>query len=290
LNWNGIADTRECLDSLLLASYLDNRIVVIDNGSESDEAATLAQEYADKVEVIRNDSNLGFAGGVNVGLRQALEVGTDFVLLLNNDVTVDPGFLEAMVDAAARRRRLAALCPRAYFYDRPQVIYSTGGMVNLWTGVARQVGRGKKDGPRFDEPGRRDYADGLCMLIPVQALETVGLLDEDYFAYWEETDWCVRASEKGLRCYYVPQAQVWHKAARSLEGGDAFNFRYRRNALMFVRKRGSILHLVTAVAAQAFFYAPRYLLKNPRRLRRVIPEIRALVWHLSNRVRRRPLL
>jgi hypothetical protein len=118
----------------------------------------------------------------------------------------------------------------------------------------------------------------------------VGLLDEDYFAYWEETDWCVRAREKGLRCYYVPQARVWHRAARSREASDSFNFHYRRNALMFVRKRGGNLRLVTAVAAQALYYAPLYFVRNPRRIGRALAELRALVWHLSNRVRRRPLL
>jgi GT2 family glycosyltransferase len=219
-----------------------------------------------------------------------MEQGTDFVLLLNNDLTVDPPFLDAMVAAAARYKRLAALSPRAYFYDPPDLIYSTGGMVNLWTGVARQVGRGVVDNGQFERPARRDYADGLCMLIPAEALDRVGLLDEDYFAYWEETDWCVRARQNGLRCYYVPEAKVWHKAERSQRANDAFNFHYRRNALMFVRKRGGPLHLVTAVAAQAFYYAPLYFIRNPNRIGRAFAELRAVFWHLSNRVRRRPLL
>jgi GT2 family glycosyltransferase len=290
LNWNGLEDTRACLESLRSVAYPSQRIIVVDNASENDEASKLETEYSGFIELIRNGRNLGFAGGANVGIRAAIEAGTDYVLLLNNDVTADPGFLEAMVTAAGRYKSLAALSPRAYFHEPRDVIYSTGGMVNLWTGVARQIGRGEKDDARFDRPGRRDYADGLCMLIPVEALEKVGLLDEEYFAYWEETDWCVRAREKGLRCYYVPEARVWHKAERSKRASDSFNYHYRRNALMFVRKRGGALHLATALAAQAFYYAPMYFIKNPARIGRAIAEVRAVAWHTSNRVRRRPLL
>lgn len=290
LNWNGLDDTRECLESLRHVAYPSLRIIVIDNASAKDEASTLEDEYSGFIEMIRNDRNLGFAGGANVGILAALEAGTDYVLLLNNDVTVDSGFLDAMVAAAGRYKRLAALSPRAYFQEPKDLIYSTGGTVNLWTGVARQIGRGVTDDGRFDRSARRDYADGLCMLIPVGALEKVGLLDEEYFAYWEETDWCVRAREEGLRCYYVPEAKVWHKAERSKRASDSFNYHYRRNALMFVRKRGGALHLVTALAAQAFYYAPRYFIKNPSRIGRAIAEARAVLWHTSNRVRRRPLM
>jgi GT2 family glycosyltransferase len=290
LNWNGIEDTRACLESLRLVDHQRQRILVVDNGSEGDQAGHLEREYAGFAEILRNDQNLGFAGGANVGIRRALEDGTDYVLLLNNDVTVDPKFLSAMLDAVSRHTNVAALCPRAFFADRRDVIYSTGGSVNLWTGVARQIGRGQRDRGQFERPAQRDYADGLCMLMPAESLATVGLLDEEYFAYWEETDWCIRAAEKGLRCYYVPEARVWHKAERSQQASNAFNYHYRRNALMFVRKRGGPLRLATALAAQVFYYAPIYFIKNPTRVGRLFSEFRAVLWHLSNRVRRRPLL
>jgi GT2 family glycosyltransferase len=290
LNWNGIADTRECLNSLRGITYPNNHILVIDNGSKEDEASLIEQEYGSFVTVLRNIENLGFAGGANVGMRRALEEGTDYVLLLNNDVTVAPSFLEAMIDAAEARRRPAALCPKAYFQDRPGVIYSTGGSVNMWTGVARQLGRGELDTGQFERAARRDYADGLCMLIPLAAVREVGLLDEEYFNYWEETDWCVRARAKGLRCFYVPEARVWHKAERSREASDAFNFHYRRNALMFMRKRGGRLRFATALAVQALYYAPLYFIRHPTRIGRAFSELKAVFWHLSNRVRRRPLL
>src|SRR3970282_124118 len=127
-----------------------------------------------------------------------------------------------MVAAAGKHAGLGAACPKAYFSDRPDVIYSAGGSVNLWTGTARQIGRGERDRGQFDVEAARDYADGLCMLLPVTAIEKAGLLDEEYFNYWEETDWCFRAKEKGLRSYYLPAAKIWHKAERSRSPGDVF--------------------------------------------------------------------
>lgn len=290
LNWNGLADTRECLQSLQNIDYANNRIVVVDNGSDNNETAALRGEFGDSIHLIESATNLGFAGGSNLGIRYALERGADYVLLLNNDTTVAPDFLSALMDVAQVRRDAAALCAKTYYYDQPGVIYSTGGRVNLWTATARQVGQGQADHGQYDRPARRDYADGVCMLISRHALETVGLLDEAYFAYWEETDWCARAREKGLHCYYVPGAKVWHKAARVQSPSNKYYFLFRRNALMFVRKRGTALHLVSAILAHVLFYGPRYFLTHPSKIARAPAELKALLWHASNQQPRRPLL
>jgi GT2 family glycosyltransferase len=290
LNWNGLEDTRECLKSLQNVPYPNRRIIVVDNGSEADEAAALRSEFQDSVQVIESATNVGFAAGANLGIRQALNEGTDHVLLLNNDTTVDPAFLTALVEAAEARPDAAAFCPKTYFYADPETIYSTGGSVSVWTATAKQIGRGERDSGQFDRVATRDYADGVCMLIPRRALETVGLLDEDYFAYWEETDWCTRARANGLRCYYIPNARIWHKAARVQSPTNEYYFLYRRNALMFVRKRGTPLHRVVALFVHIFFYAPRYFLTHPGKIGRVPAELKALVSHTSNQQPRRPFL
>jgi GT2 family glycosyltransferase len=289
LNWNGLADTRECLESLKSVSYAAMKIVVVDNGSENDEAGRLESEFGNELELIRSGENLGFAGGANLGIRRALDDGAQYVLLLNNDTIVDPEFLARMIDAVRDLPGFAAACPTAYFYDRRDVVYSTGGRVSLWRGSARQIGRGKRMRDDRVELCERDYADGVCMLISREAIEKVGLLDEDYFSYWEETDWCVRAGDAGLRCNWVPKAKIWHKAARSQDPDPRFQFLYRRNALLFVRKRGSALQFATALAMHVFFFGPLYLLKHPTKIARIIPEAKALLWHVSNRRRQRSL-
>jgi GT2 family glycosyltransferase len=290
LNWNGIADTRECLNSVRAAAYPENHVLVVDNGSKKDEAGALESEYGGFIEMIRLPENRGFAGGMNVGIKRALELVPDYLLLLNNDVVVDPSFLSKLVDQAKRLPKLAAACPKTYFYSEPRMIYSTGGRVNIWRGVAKQVGRGQEDHGQFEKVARRDYADGMCMLIPRSAIEKVGLLDEQYFAYWEETDWCWRAREAGLRCYYVPQSRIWHKAQRSRSPNARFHYLYRRNALLFVRKRGTPLQVATALGMHLFVYGPLYFAQHPRQIARAGAELRALVWHARNQPRERPLI
>lgn len=290
LNWNGLADTQECLQSLKGVDYSNNHVIVVDNGSEGEEAKALRAEFGDSIHLLENATNLGFAAGANAGIRFALDHGADYVLLLNNDTIVDPGFLSELVATAEARSDTAALCPKSYYYDEPDIIYSAGGSVNLWTATARQIGRGQRDVGQFERLARRDYADGVCMLVPRRALETVGLLDEEYFAYWEETDWCIRAREKGLHCYYVPNATIWHKAARVQSPTNRYYFLFRRNALMFVRKRGTRLQVLTALSAHIFFFAPRYFLTHPLKIGRAPAELKALLWHTGNQQPRRPLL
>src|SRR3970040_1765796 len=193
LNWNCLADASECLDCLGAVTYPNFQTIVVDNGSSGDEARALQERFGDCARVIASPENLGFAGGCNLAIRQAAAEEPDYVLLLNNDVTVDRRFLDELVRAAEGLPDAAALCPKIYFHDRPTVICSTGGRLNPWAGAARQVGRGEEDRGQYEQVAERDYADGACMLIKREALERVGLLDEEYFGYWEETAWCARA-------------------------------------------------------------------------------------------------
>lgn len=282
LNWNGLADTSDCLVSLGATTYPNYETIVMDNGSSGDDARVLQERFGDSIQLIASPENLGFAGGSNLAISDALSEDADYVLLLNNDVTVDPNFLDELVGAAQGLPDAAALCPKMYFRDRPTVICSTGGRVNPWAGTAHQVGRGDQDRGQHEGIAVRDYADGACMLIRREVLERVGLLDEEYFAYWEETDWCARAAEAGYKCYYVPSARVWHKAARSQSPDSDYYYLFRRNALLFLRKRKSPLHLLTAVALYLFVFGPFYLIRHPGAIRRLPAEARALFWHLTS--------
>jgi GT2 family glycosyltransferase len=275
------------LQSLRAATYLNHETIVMDNGSSGDDAQVLQERFGDSIRLITSPRNLGFAGGCNLAMQHALSRDTEYVLLLNNDVTVDSRFLEELVGAAQGLPDAAALCPKVYFHSRPTVICSTGGRVNAWAGAARQVGRDEEDRGQHEEIAVRDYADGACMLIRREALERVGFLDEEYFAYWEETDWCARATEVGYKCYYVPAARVWHKAARSRAPDSNYYYLFRRNALLFLRKRKSPLHLLSAVALYLFVFGPFYLVRHPGAIRRLPAEVRAVLWHLASLFRPR---
>ncbi len=287
INWNGLADTTECLESLQGIAYPNCETVVVDNGSSGDDAQILLERFGESIRLIASPENLGFAGGANLAIREAIDRGVEYVLLLNNDVTVDSRFLDELVRAAEELPDAAALCPKIYFHDRPTVICSTGGRVNLWAGTAHQVGRGEEDRGQYEQVAVRDYADGAAMLMRRQALERVGLLDEEYFAYWEETDWCARAAESGYRSYYVPTSRVWHRTARSQAPDPEYYYLYRRNAFLFLRKRKSTLHLLSALALYVFVFGPFYLIRHPTAVRRLAGETRAVLWHLTSLFRAR---
>jgi GT2 family glycosyltransferase len=212
LNWNGGDDT---LDAL--ASLEGIEAICVDNGS-TDGSDERVEERFPQVELIRTGANLGFAGGNNVGLRRALERGADWVLLLNNDATAEPGLAEALARAAAARPDAGLLACKVLAGDGLTVQYA-GARVLAWLGYSgRQRGHGGPD--VYDEPGDVDRADGAAMAVSAAAAERAGLLDERLFAYVEDVDWSLRIRRAGFAVVFVPDARVRHRGSAS-SGGRA---------------------------------------------------------------------
>lgn len=208
VDYNRHADTCACLDSLLSSSGSTPSIIVIDNGST--EPLDLAAYPA--VELIRLDRNLGFAGGFNVGLRRALEQGAEAALVLNNDTLAAPDMLSAL--AAELRDDVGITGPRIFYAADPQRIWSDGFDAQPLTLELVHGRRGKLESDVDDRAPRTvDYVLGCAMLIRRDVLETVGLFDERFFAYYEDLDYCRRAQAAGFRLVTVPAARLWHKVA-----------------------------------------------------------------------------
>jgi hypothetical protein len=209
-NYNGGADTVECVDSLLESSAATFRIIVVDNGSSP--PLSLPSQYGD-IDIVRLEANLGFAGGVNVGIRRALRTGADAVLVLNNDTIV-------AADAVARlaselKGAVGIAAPRIYYAADPSLIWSDGFMAHPWTLEMRGGQRGRR-AEKNQEPARIvDYVTGCAMLIHRAVFDAIGLFDERFFAYYEDLDYCIRAREAGFKILTVPTAQIWHKVART---------------------------------------------------------------------------
>jgi GT2 family glycosyltransferase len=224
LSWNGREDTLACLRSL---EEEGTDVIVVDNASEDGSAEAVLRIG---VELIRNERNLGYAGGMNVGIRAAFERGADAVLLLNNDVEVEPGAVDVLAAAADG---LGAVCPLITFADDPEKVWYAGASFDPRRGYnGRHRGFGEHV-TRFSEPTETDRACGAAMLIPRQALERVGELDEWLFAYQEDTDWSLRARAAGLGVRVEPSARVRHKvsAATGGEGSPTALYYSVRNTL-----------------------------------------------------------
>lgn len=211
VNWNNFNDTAECLESLSQATYPNCEVVVVDNGSEGDDPTLIKQRFGGHVKVIENDENYGFAEGCNIGMKDALARGADYVVLLNNDTLVAPDFLEELVSIAESDRNVGIVGGKIYCYEAPEIVWFAGGFINYWTGRTPIRGRGEVDRGQFEEILAVDWIVGCFMFISGTVLQTVGTLDNRFFFGWEDVDFCVRAAKRDFKILFVPQSKIWHK-------------------------------------------------------------------------------
>ena len=220
LSWNGRERTLACLRSLEHVTYRPFSVVVVDNGSSDGSADAVAAEHPD-ASLVRLRENLGFAGGMNAGIRAAFEDGADAVVLLNNDMEVEPGFVEPLVSAIADDPESGAACAQILFTGEPARIWYAGAMFNERRGHSgRNVGYGEPPLSPTIPPYPTDRACGGAMLFTAHVSESVGLFDENLFAYAEDTDWSLRARRAGLHSLVVPASVVRHAVSAS-SGGES---------------------------------------------------------------------
>ncbi|MGE4275167.1 MAG: glycosyltransferase family 2 protein [Candidatus Methanomethylophilaceae archaeon] len=236
LNWNGLDDTLECLHSLENLEYSNYEILLIDNGSRDGSPESIQEAYP-CLNLILNDENAGFTRGNNMGMKWALESGSDFVLMLNNDTVVKADFLRLLVDAAVSNKNAGVLAPVIYDYGTVDSVQSAGGRLNWSRGLdANELEvEGNNDGV-----SDMDYASGCALMIDCRLLEEIGMLDEGYFAYWEETDLCTRAKKAGKRVLVVHDSKIWHKGqASSGNVKGLYQYYLTRNRFWFMKKHAS---------------------------------------------------
>jgi len=236
LNWNGGDDTLACLESLTQLDYPAFEVVVVDNGSTDGSVPAIRERFPGAT-VIENGENLGYTGGNNVGLYYALAQGTDYALLLNNDTEVSLDFLRLLVKGAEADAMVGIAGPTIYYHDRPDVIWSAGGAIAWQRGRTWMVGLNERDTGQFgQEPREVAFVTGCALLAKRAVLEQAGMLDERFFAYYEETEWCVRAQRAGFKIVHVPQAYVWHKISPATQSDSPVVHYYMiRNRLLFLK-------------------------------------------------------
>jgi len=207
LNWNGKHLLEECLSSLRSQTFRDFETIVVDNGSTDGSVDRVKERWAESVSTVALPSNLGFAGGNNAGIRLARG---RYVILLNNDTAVDPGWLAAMDDAVRRHPDAGMFTPKILNYYRRDEIDNTGHLIYP-DGMARGRHRLEKDDGRFDEEGEALSPSGCAGCYLRRMLDEIGLLDDAFFAYGEDVDLGLRGRWAGYACIYVPTAVVYHK-------------------------------------------------------------------------------
>jgi GT2 family glycosyltransferase len=235
LCYNGVGMTLQCLESLHRLEYDLADILIVDNASQDNTAAIVQSRFPD-VTVIETGANLGFAAGNNVGLRYALDHNYDYALLLNNDTEIAADTLQSLVSTAEADPAIGIVGPTIYFYDQPSRIWSAGGMIDWQNGTSRMRDIGQTDDSRQRSPADVDFVSGCALLCKRSVLKHVGLLDERFFMYYEETEWCVRATRSGFSIVHVPTAHVWHKIPLDARAEQPYVAYYMtRNRLLFLR-------------------------------------------------------
>jgi GT2 family glycosyltransferase len=212
LNTNRRADTLECLTSLKHNSYPNHRIMVLDNASTDGSVEAIRAEFPD-VQVLQLTSNTGYAGNNNVGITEALAQDADWVLVLNEDTILAPDCISAMVTAAEQDPSIGVVGPLVYHHDEPTVIQSAGGSLGPnWE--ARHLGQNEDDRGQYATTSAVAWVSGCAILVRREAIEQYGMLDERFFYYWEEVEWCLRLGRAGWKILHVPAAKLWHKGVQ----------------------------------------------------------------------------
>lgn len=263
VNWDGGDFTISCIESLLAMSYLPWRILVIDNAS-IDGSPELIKEHYPEITLIKNKYNLGFTGANNIGIRYLLGENVDYIWLLNNDTEVHPHCLENLLKEHEDKPDIAATTGKILYPNR-KIIWYGGSIFSYWSLTAHHRGEMKEDNGQYDQAEDVPFISGCCMLVRRGAFEKVGLLDDNFFAYWEDFDWCIRAKSAGLRLRYVPQATLYHKVSASLNkhrgmvtGGSSSPlgiYLVYRNRLLIIRKHSSNpIQFMPAILSYSFSF------------------------------------
>lgn len=289
LNWNGLNDTLECLESVKKIDYSNFEMIVVDNGSTDGSPAEIRKQFPNVI-VLETGKNLGFAEGNNVGIRHAIANGADYLFLLNNDTVVDSQALNAFLKVSHLYPAAGVFGAKIYYYSEPDRIWFAGGQWNRETLEFIHVGEKKIDNAAdYETICESDYACGCAMFVKRAVIEKIGLLEPQFFLTFEETDWSFRAVRAGFQCFFVPKAKVWHKISASFGGETSplYSYFITRNKLLWARRHLALsgrlpLHLKLYISLIPSFKISKDLNSNFLRrlywaLRKYIEEFRLLL-------------
>lgn len=249
VNYNGEKFNDDCLESIFNSDYKNYEIIIVDNNSLDNSVDILKQKYSNKIKLIELKENLGFSVANNVGIELAIKNNCDYILLLNNDTIINKDMITTMVNASDDKKYVVS--PKIYYYSNKDIIWSAGGKIDWNKGMTIQYGMGEEDSCAVNKKYEIDFATGCCMLIPTTVIKTIGLLSDEYFLYYEDTDYCVRIRRAGFKIIYEPKAVMYHRVSASTGGTKSPLYIYymTRNRLIFNKKFNK-----RNIIAMSYFY------------------------------------
>jgi GT2 family glycosyltransferase len=246
LNTNRRVDTLECLASLQQQTTAAIRVIVLDNHSQDGSVEAIRSAFP-AAEVLELESDRGYAGNNNVGIQKALTYSPEWILVLNEDTVLDPACVARLLEAGAGDPRVGIVGPLILHHDEPSVIQSAGGRLGrFWEST--HEGANQEDRGQFRRIRQVEWVSGCALMIRRQAVVECGMLDERFYYYWEETEWCLRAARRGWRVVNAPDARIWHKGAqRNYRPGANVSYYSTRNRFLLMSTQSAPLQ-VRAIA------------------------------------------
>jgi GT2 family glycosyltransferase len=280
VNWNGERLLDSCLEAVAGQIEPADLVIVVDNGSTDDSVAHLHKAWP-SVEVIELGRNLGVAAGNNAGIGRALAGGANLILLLNNDATMRPDVIQQLTSALrAGGSDVWAATPKIVYRSAPDTIWSAGGEMIWWKGLSKDRGTDDLDRGQFDRGELVAYANTCCLLLRAEAFARAGMMDEAYFMYFDDSDFCGRLIRAGGKIAYVPQAVVLHDVQASSKGaGQPVNhfmvYYTTRNRVRFIQH--NVPGAPMKVVAHLFTITSR-LVRIGQALRRGDRRTSSVIW------------
>lgn len=216
INWNSFELTKDTLESLQQTTYTNYDCIVVDNGSEDGSGDLIEKTFPNCV-VIKSAANKGFTGGNNIGMDYALQNGYEYIMMLNNDVAVEPNFLEPLIARLDQDATVGAVQPLIYFHHDRNLIWNAGSRYLSWIGLPLTLMYFRKDPLRLQINMQKkiDWITGCAFMIRASVLRKTGTLKEPYFIYFEDVDLSFRIKQAGYQLGYVSESVIYHIAGMS---------------------------------------------------------------------------
>lgn len=261
VTYNSAAVLPEFIQSVELQQYTNFNLYVVDNASTDDTLEQLRRWKDPRLHLIENIENAGIARANNQGILAALDAGCDTVLFLNNDVVFGPEMFSLLVQGLSSQS-CDITVPLIYFHDSPNRIWAAGGAFeHRWAFQSRHLGEGTEDIGQYLRPLQVECAPGCCVLVRSDVFQRIGLIDERYFVYAEDTDFMYRALRAKISAFLIPEAKLWHKVS-SLTGGRRSDFTLyygSRGRSLFLRKHFGAVQGAAWAIVYSIFYPIRSL-------------------------------
>ena len=265
VNWNGKDDLLECLASIGRLNYpkTNYNVLVVDNGSNDGSQTAVSKNYPD-VCLLQNNKNIGYVKAVNQGIEYSLDHRVDFIWIFNNDVIVQEDSLNKLTEIGQQDRTIGVIAPIIYSYDNIEEIVNAGYKINYWIGKLKKLKYGRDVFKSCkDKIAEVDSNMGCSNLINIQVFKAVGLFRPIYELYFEETDFNVRARQKGHRTVVVKDAKVWHKEASTM---NRFMLRRAylllRNLFLFALYNARLKHLLIFIPYYFLIHLPYFIIRG----------------------------